>query len=144
MRVMQVAQKSPATIPSTASVADAIRLMRDRRVGSLMVVEGSHLEGAFTEHDVVERVVLGHRDAETTPVREVMTRPVWTVQADQSVDDAIGIMLEHRVRRLPVVRGGQLIGIVSLRYMLRDKAESLGENADALCALLSADGIGGC
>lgn len=143
MNVMQIAHKAPARVAAGASVADAIRLMRDRGVGSLMVVEDSHLEGTFTERDVLDRVVLPRRDVERTKVRDVMTTPVWTVRADQSIDDAIRIMEGHGVRRLPVVRDGTLVGVVSLRYVLRDKIDSLDQNADALCALLSADGIGG-
>jgi CBS domain-containing protein len=143
MTVMQIAQTAPAIIAPAALVAAGIRMMRDRRVGGLMVVDGGRLEGAFTERDVMDRIVLARRDPDTTPIREVMTTPVRTIRAEESVDEALRIMREHRVRHLPVVRDGRLVGLVSLRYLLRDKVDALVEDANALCALLSADGIGG-
>jgi CBS domain-containing protein len=117
--------------------------MRDRRAGVLLVTDGGRLMGTFTERDVRERVVLGKRDPETTSIHEVMTAPVWTIGPDQTVDDALGLMLEHRIRHLPVVEDGRVEGVVSLRYMLRDKAEGLVARLDSLSAYLSADGIGG-
>jgi CBS domain-containing protein len=142
MNVIRIA-RSAITIPGFETVTNAIRIMGARGVGGLMVMEGDVLAGAFTEHDVMERVVLAGRQAGSTRVREVMTTPVWTIAATQSVDDALRMMLRHGVRRLPVVGNGRLQGIVSLRYILRDKLESLDGNADATCAYLCADGIGG-
>jgi CBS domain-containing protein len=142
MNVMKIA-RSAITIPGFDTVTKAIRLMSDCRVGRLMVVDGEELRGVFTEHDVMERVVLAGRKPADTCVRDVMTTPVWTIEADQGVDDALVMMRQHRIRRLPVVGGGRLRGVVSLRYMLRDKLDALDQDAEALFAYLSADGIGG-
>jgi len=143
MNLMRIARKPPVTIDGTASVAEGIRLMRDKRAGALLVMEGARLEGTFTERDVMERIVLARRDPEQTMVREVMTAPVCTITPDQTVDDALCLMRERRIRHLPVVRNGKVEGMVSLRYMLRDKAESLDQYLNSLSAYLSADGIGG-
>jgi CBS domain-containing protein len=91
----------------------------------------------------MQRLVLGRRDADTTWIREVMTAPVFTISPEQSVEDALLLMHEHGVRHLPVVADGRIEGIVSQRYLLRAKVESLDEDLGSLTAYLSADGFGG-
>ena len=102
------------TVGRDTSVFDAIKLMADRTVGSLLVMDGDELVGILTERDYARKVILRGRSSETTAVGEIMTGKVVTAEAGQSVDDCMGLMAEHRIRHLPVVNGGKVIGIISI------------------------------
>ncbi len=102
------------TVPPSACVRDACRLMRDRRIGSVLVSEGETLHGIFTERDVVNLVVAGEKDPALTQVAEVMTRKVMVVQSDRSLGEIETIMRQERVRHVPVVDGKTLIGMISI------------------------------
>ena len=102
------------TVDRDTSVFDAIKLMADRTVGSLLVMDGDELVGILTERDYARKVILRGRSSETTAVGEIMTGKVVTAEAGQSVDDCMGLMAEHRIRHLPVVNGGKVIGIISI------------------------------
>ncbi len=96
------------------SVRDACRLMRDRRIGAVLVAEGEALHGIFTERDVVNLVVAEEKDPARTVVADVMTRKVIVVQSDRPVEDIEAIMRQERVRHVPVVDGKTLIGMISI------------------------------
>ena len=102
------------TVPPGASVRDACRLMRDCRIGAVLVSEGETLHGIFTERDVVNLVVAGGRDPTLTVVADVMTRKVIVVQSDRAVEEIETIMRQERVRHVPVVDGKTLIGMISI------------------------------
>jgi CBS domain-containing protein len=102
------------TVPPAACVRDACRLMRDRRIGAVLVSEGETLHGIFTERDVVNLVVAGEKDPALTKVAEVMTPKVIVVQSDRSLGEIETIMRQERVRHVPVVDGKALIGIISI------------------------------
>jgi CBS domain-containing protein len=102
------------TVSPAASVRDACRVMRDRRIGAVLVSEGETLHGIFTERDVVNLVVAGEKDPALTKVAEVMTRKVIVVQSDRSVDEIEAIMRQERVRHVPVVDGKALVGMISI------------------------------
>jgi CBS domain-containing protein len=102
------------TVPPGACVRDACRLMRDRRIGAVLVSEGETLHGIFTERDVVNLVVAGEKDPALTAVAKVMTPKVIVVQSDRSVEDIEAIMRQEHVRHVPVVDGKTLIGMISI------------------------------
>lgn len=102
------------TVPPGASVRDACRLMRDRRIGAVLVAEGEALHGIFTERDVVNLVVAGEKDPALTVVANVMTQKVIVVQSDRSIEEIEAIMRQERVRHVPVVEGKTLIGMISI------------------------------
>jgi CBS domain-containing protein len=102
------------TVLPSACVRDACRLMRDRRIGSVLVSEGETLHGIFTERDVVNLVVAGEKDPALTAVADVMTRKVMVVQSDRSIGEIETIMRQERVRHVPVVDGKTLIGMISI------------------------------
>ncbi len=89
------------TVPPAASVRDACRLMRDRRIGSVLVAEGETIHGIFTERDVVNLVVAGEKDPALTAVADVMTRKVIAVQSDRSLAEIEAIMRQERVAPRP-------------------------------------------
>lgn len=103
------------TIDPDVAVADAARILWDERIGSLLVGGG---EAILTESDVVRGVADG-RDPETTPVRALATPDPVTVSADGTVGDATGLMADHGVKRLPVVQGDEVVGIVTTTDIAR-------------------------
>jgi CBS domain-containing protein len=96
------------------SVFDAIKTMAKKNVGALPVVEGGKVVGMMSERDYTRKVALKGKSSKETKVREIMGTPVITVPPEQPVGDCLRLMTEHRVRHLPVLENGQLVGIVSI------------------------------
>jgi CBS domain-containing protein len=96
------------------SVFDAIKMMAKKNVGALPVVERGKVVGMMSERDYTRKVALKGKSSKETKVREIMGTPVITVPPEQPVGDCLRLMTEHRVRHLPVLEKGQLIGIVSI------------------------------
>jgi CBS domain-containing protein len=102
------------TVLPDCNVRDACRLMRDRRIGALLVSDGETLHGIFTERDVMILVVAEEKNPVTTKVSDVMTRKVIAVRADRPVSEIEAIMRQERVRHVPVVGEKGLIGMISI------------------------------
>jgi CBS domain-containing protein len=117
------------SIAPAASVADAVRLMSQENVGSVLVLEGQKLVGIFTERDVMTRVVGADRDPAATPVSDVMTREVRTIDPASTADDALRLMSDRRHRHLPVVEKGEVLGLISIgdvtRWYIRSQQEQV-------------------
>ena len=94
------------------SLADAAVMMKENDVGSVPVVDEGHLVGIVTDRDIVLRVAEGV-DPKKVTVGEAASRDLVTVEADQNLDDALHLMAAHQVRRLPVVEGGRLVGMLA-------------------------------
>ena len=102
------------SIAPEATVFEAIKLMADKNIGSLLVLSGGRLAGVFTERDYTRKIALQGKTSKETRVREIMTGEVITVTPDDSVEECMRLMTNHRVRHLPVVEGANVIGIVSI------------------------------
>jgi CBS domain-containing protein len=102
-----------ATAPEDVTVLAATQLMQERRIGSVIVTRGERIVGIFTERDIVNRVVAAGRDPRTTAVRDVMTTPVACCHPDTELEECVALMTDKRLRHLPVVKDGQLCGVVS-------------------------------
>jgi len=109
-------QKGPVmwSIPPDATVYEAIKLMAEKNVGSLLVLSDGKLVGLFTERDYARKIVLQGKSSKDTRVREIFTGVVITVEPQDSVEDCMKLMTEHRVRHLPVVEKETVVGIVSI------------------------------
>lgn len=147
MGLLQLAQEAPAVLPD-ARVLDAVAMMAKRRVGAIVVTSpediGRKVVGVFTERDLMRRVVNERRDPATTPIGEVMTRPVHTVSDDTSVAEAAALMRQHHIRHLVIVdERGALLGIVAQRYLLYDLMGDLELKVNGLESFIMADGPGG-
>ena len=103
------------TAPATTTVSEAARLMKQRHVGAVMVVEDGKLVGVFTERDALFRVVADGLDGETTQLAEVMTRSPQSIHPDKPFAYALQMMHEGAFRHVPVVEDGRPVGIVSAR-----------------------------
>jgi CBS domain-containing protein len=103
------------SLPSDASVYSAIEMMADKRVGALLVVDDGHLVGVISERDYARKVILNGRSSKDTFIREIMTPSPITIQCDTSVEEAMRIMTENRIRHLPVINAeGHVAGVLSL------------------------------
>jgi len=102
------------SIVQEASVFDAIKLMADRAVGSLLVMDGEELRGIVTERDYARKVILKGRSSETTQVGEIMSTEVVTATIEQPVNECMTLMTEKRIRHLPVVVDDKVLGLISI------------------------------
>lgn len=126
-----LARKGPHVhaIDPQASVAEAVELMNELRIGSLVVIDGEEIVGIFTERDVLRRVVAACVDPRTTLVSSVMTRELITVEPMTTLAMALSLITEHRCRHLPVVEDGRLVGLVSAgdltAYLVSDQQQTI-------------------
>ena len=121
--VNQVMTADPRTVESGDTIVEAARAMRESDAGDVLVVEQGRLTGIVTDRDITVRAVAEGRDPNETRVGEVATTDVRTLTPDQSVDDALRLMREHDVRRIPVVQDGRPAGIVSLGDLAIERDE---------------------
>ena len=108
------------SINPSATVFDALKLMADKNIGSLLVMEGALIVGIITERDYARKIALKGRTSLQTPVREVMTAAVMFVGPEQSTEHCMALMTENRLRHLPVVDDGKLLGIISIGDLVKD------------------------
>ena len=125
----QVMTSDPIVLDATASVGDAARAMRSRDVGDVLVRKDGALCGIVTDRDLVVRVLAENSAATNIQLGEICSREIATLSPDDSVDDAVRLMEENAIRRVPIVEAGKPVGIVSLGDLavLRDRHSALGE-----------------
>lgn len=102
------------SIVQEASVYDAIKLMADHGVGSLLVMDGDELKGIVTERDYARKVIIKGRSSESTRVGEIMTKDLVTTTSAQTVNECMTMMSERRIRHLPVMSGKEVVGLISI------------------------------
>ena len=112
MIVSEVMTRGAAVVAPDSSLFDAARLMRDHGVGALPVVEGALVVGILTDRDIVVRAIA--KETPNIPVRKIMSKAICCVGPDEDINVAAKIMARERIHRMPVVRNGELLGIVTL------------------------------
>lgn len=112
--IQQVMTKDPIVLRSDASVAQAAMAMKDHRIGAVVVMENGRPCGIITDRDITVRAVAAGKDPSRTPIADVCSRAIASVAPAQSIDDAIKVMKSRDVKRVLVMSGDQLAGIVSL------------------------------
>ncbi len=123
----------PVTVPTTATVADAIRAMNDHRVGSVMVPEASGAPaGIFTERDVLNLCAEGRTDFAKMSIRPYMTCDMTLGKPDDTISETLATMTAKRFRHIPVVEDGKMIGVVSIGDLVKAKLEETAIEAQNL------------
>jgi CBS domain-containing protein len=113
-QIRDLMTENPSAIDADKPVAYAAKMMRDEDVGLAPIVQGDRLVGTLTDRDIAIRVVAEGRDPESTTVREVASTDLVTIDPEQSLDEALRLMAQHQVRRLPVVEeDGRLVGVLA-------------------------------
>ena len=102
------------SVPTDATVFEAIKIMADKNIGALLVMAGGRLAGVFTERDYARNVILHGKSSKEAKVREVVSSEVISVGLNHSIEDCMKLMTEHRVRHLPVVEADKVVGLVSI------------------------------
>ena len=116
-----LAEKGSAiwSISPEDSVFDAVKLMAEKRIGVLMVLENGELCGVISERDYARKVVLLDRGSKKTTVREIMTERVVFIESAQPIEDCMALMTENNFRHLPVMDDGKLVGVLSMTDLVR-------------------------
>jgi CBS domain-containing protein len=125
------------TISPQATVFEAIQLLAKKNIGALPVVEGGRLIGIFSERDYTRKVALEGKTSQATRVREIISTNVATISPDDTVEDAMRLMTEKKVRHLPVMEDGHLIGFVSIGDMVNCIISAQSAAIDQLEAYVS-------
>ena len=120
------------SITPDAPVLDAVRLMAEKHIGALLVMEGERLSGILSERDYARKVVLQGRSSRDTPVRAIMTSDVVTVGPNDTSDRCMQVVTDRRVRHLPVLEGDRVIGVVSIGDLVKAVIEDQQLELDQL------------
>ncbi|MDH3456765.1 MAG: CBS domain-containing protein [Gemmatimonadota bacterium] len=121
--------RSVVSIVADDSVLTAARLMNNRGIGCVVVLEDDELVGIFTERDILRRLVAERRDPATTTIREVMTAPVITCRPEAKIEECAALITERRIRHIPVIDDDGLCGMITSGDIL---AHQVGEQADTI------------
>jgi CBS domain-containing protein len=124
-QIRDLMTENPRTIDADKPVADAAKMMREEDVGLAPIVEGDRLVGTLTDRDIAIRVVAEGKDPAATTVREVASSDPVTIEPEQSLEEALRLMAQHQIRRLPVVaEDGRLVGVVAQADVARHGEDS--------------------
>lgn len=135
MTIEKFMTQDVVTLQAGASAYDAVKLMNKNGIGCLVIVDSVEILGILTERDLLERVLEKCRDPKETGVSEIMTRQVITGKPDMQLVEAARLMFENKVKKLPIVRGKQLVGLITLTDIAR--ATSVDEKTIELVETLS-------
>ena len=117
------------SIAMNASVLDAIKLMAEKAIGSLLIMDGSALKGIVTERDYARKVIIKGRSSKSTEVSEIMTTDVYTASPGETVSHCMSLMTKYKIRHLPVVDDGTVVGMISIgdlvEAIIRDQKEEI-------------------
>ena len=107
-------------IGPNASVFDAVKMMADKGIGALLVMDGDAIAGMITERDYARKTILMGRSSKETQVTDIMTGKVLFVRPDQTSEECMALMTENRVRHLPILDAGKLVGLISIGDLVKD------------------------
>jgi CBS domain-containing protein len=121
MQIREVMTSDPISLPATSSTMEAARTMRDADIGNVVVVDGQNVFGILTDRDIVLRVIAEGRDPTATPLRDICSHELTTLSPQDSVDEAVLLIRDKAIPRLPLMENQQLVGIVSIGDLALEK-----------------------
>ena len=121
--IREVMTQNPELVSGDTTVADAAKLMREKDFGGVLCGDGDQVSGFLTDRDIAVRVVAEDKDPTSTTVGEVASTDLHTLSPDDSVEDAIELVRQHNIRRVPVVEGAKPVGIVSIGDLAIERDE---------------------
>ncbi len=119
-QLLESKRYSVVSVAPSSTVLDALKVMADKEIGAVIVIDAEHLAGIFSERDYARKVVLQGKSSKDTPVREVMTERVVCVRPEQSIEDCMGLMTDKRIRHLPVLEHKKVIGVISIGDVVKE------------------------
>lgn len=119
-RLLHAKGESVVTVGPASSANEALRLMADKDIGALLVLDGERLVGIVTERDLARKLSLHGRDPVGTPVREIMSERILYVRPEQTIEECMALMTDKHLRHLPVLDGSRILGIISMRDVVAD------------------------
>jgi CBS domain-containing protein len=142
MTVRQIIANKPKVyaVRPEDTVFDALRLMGDHNIGAVIVLDGSAITGIMSERDYARKVILLGRSSHDLRVTDIMTSPVVCADPEWSTHDCMRMMTDHRVRHLPVVEAGRLVGVVSIGDVVRSVLEEQAQTIQTLESYISSGG----
>jgi CBS domain-containing protein len=121
--------KSIFSVSPETSVLDALQVMMDKNISALLVMEGTKLKGIFTERDYARKIILVGKSSKATKIKEVMSEKLVTIELGTSLDHCMQIMTERRIRHLPIIENGLVIGIISIgdlvKFVIEDQQQTI-------------------
>lgn len=117
--ILKSKNKEISSVSPDVMVIEALRLMAEKDIGAMVVMENEKVVGIFSERDYARKIVLKNKESHSTAIREIMTGKVFTVNSATSVDDCMKLMTEKHIRHLPVVEDERLIGIISISDVVK-------------------------
>ena len=130
--ILRTKGEAVITLPPDATVAQAVALLAERRIGAVPVMDGGTVAGIFSERDVIHCLARDGAAGLDLPLSEVMTRPVQSVTPAEPVIGALSLMTRRRIRHLPGVEGGALVGIVSIGDLVKYRMDKIEADAEAM------------
>ena len=143
MNVEEIMCKEVVIIVETATVQEAVDSIVKYRVGCVLVVEKSNAVGIVTERDVLQKVVSPGKNPKLLKVKDIMSKPLITIEPDKSVEEAGTLMMDKKIKKLPVVRNGELVGILTATDIVANEPKHIAELAELMLKGGGQKGIGG-
>ena len=122
-RLLEVKGDHVWSINPDATVFEGIELLAEKDIGALLVLEGEHLAGIVSERDYARKIVLQGRESRTTPIRDIMTAELHTVTLETTTSECMELMTNERIRHLPVLEDGRVVGLISIGDVVRSVIE---------------------
>ena len=130
--ILQTKSADVTAVPRTTTVAEAVKLLADKRIGAVPVLDGDTVAGIFSERDVIHALATHGAAALDQPIGDVMTAPAITVSRGEAVLGALSLMTRRRIRHLPVIEGGRMIGFISIGDLVKYRIDRIEADAEAM------------
>ena len=130
--ILQTKSADVTAVPRTTTVAEAVKLLAEKRIGAVPVLDGDAVAGIFSERDVIHALATHGAGALDQEIGDVMTAPAITVARGEAVLGALSLMTRRRIRHLPVIEGGRMIGFISIGDLVKYRIDRIEADAEAM------------